>query len=104
MRWLKDIASTLSPSQPVYVMLYATATFSSFFLFGTGIQQPRNCRQSQEKRCFHSWYSPGDNTAKYIDKILLRLTLERYHHLCVLVARVLILKHNVPFILVAPHS
>jgi nucleoid DNA-binding protein len=32
MRWLKDISSTLSPGQPVYVLLYATAiVFFCFF-------------------------------------------------------------------------
>jgi preprotein translocase subunit SecY len=31
MRWLKDIASTLTPGQPIYVMLYATAII--FFCF-----------------------------------------------------------------------
>ena len=39
MRWLKDISSTLSPGQPVYVMLYAAAiVFFCFFLHRTGVQ------------------------------------------------------------------
>jgi preprotein translocase subunit SecY len=38
MRWLKDIASSLTPGQPIYVMFYAAAiVFFCFFLHGAGI-------------------------------------------------------------------
>ena len=73
MYWLRDIASTLSPGQPIYVMLYAVAiVFFCFLLHGAGVQCPRNGGQPEESGAFRARIRPGDQTARYIDKILMR--------------------------------
>ncbi len=100
MRWLKDIAGSLTPGQPIYVMFYAAAiVFFCFFYTALGVQQPRNGRQPEEEWRVHSGIRPGDQTAKYIDKILVRLTLAGaiYITFVCLLPEFLILKYNVPF-------
>jgi hypothetical protein len=68
-------------------------------LHGAGVQQPRDRRQPEEERAFIPGIRPGEQTAKYIDKILMRLTLVGaiYITLVCLLPEFLILKYNVPF-------
>ena len=76
MRWLKDIASTLSPGQPIYVMLYATAiVFFCFFYTALVFNSKETADNLKKSGAFVPGIRPGDQTARYIDKILMRLTL-----------------------------
>jgi len=100
MHWLKDIASSLSPGQPIYVMLYASAIVFFCFFYGALVFNSRETADNLKKSgAFIPGIRPGDNTAKYIDKILLRLTLAGavYITLVCLLPEFLILKYNVPF-------
>jgi preprotein translocase subunit SecY len=100
MRWLKDISSTLSPGQPVYVMLYAAAiVFFCFFYTALVFNSRETADNLKKSGAFIPGIRPGDNTAKYIDKILLRLTLAGavYITFVCLLPEFLILKYNVPF-------
>ena len=100
MRWLKDIASTLSPGQPVYVMLYAAAiVFFCFFYTALVFNSRETADNLKKSGAFIPGIRPGDNTAKYIDKILLRLTFAGaiYITFVCLLPEFLILKYNVPF-------
>ena len=100
MHWLKDIASTLSPGQPVYVMLYASAiVFFCFFYTALVFNSRETADNLKKSGAFIPGIRPGDNTAKYIDKILLRLTLAGavYITFVCLLPEFLILKYNVPF-------
>ena len=100
MHWLKDIASSLSPGQPVYVMLYASAIVCFCFFYTALVFNSRETADNLKKSgAFIPGIRPGDNTAKYIDKILLRLTLAGavYITLVCLLPEFLILKYNVPF-------
>ena len=100
MRWLKDIASTLSPGQPVYVMLYASAiVFFCFFYTALVFNSKETADNLKKSGAFIPGIRPGDQTAKYIDKILLRLTLAGaiYITFVCLLPEFLILKYNVPF-------
>jgi preprotein translocase subunit SecY len=45
MRWLKDIASTLTPGQPIYVMLYATAIIFFCFFYPLMMKLIDACRE-----------------------------------------------------------
>ena len=75
MRWLKDIAGTLSPGQPIYVMLYASAiVFFCFFYTALVFNSRETADNLKKSGAFIPGIRPGDQTAKYIDKILLRLT------------------------------
>ena len=100
MRWLKDLAATLSPGQPIYVMLYATAIIFFCFFYTALVFNSRETADNLKKSgAFIPGIRPGDQTAKYIDKILMRLTLAGaiYITAVCLLPEFLILRYNVPF-------
>ncbi len=100
MQWLKDIAAMLAPGQPVYVMFYAAAiVFFCFFYTALVFNSRETADNLKKSGAFIPGIRPGDNTAKYIDKILLRLTLAGaiYITFVCLLPEFLILKYNVPF-------
>jgi preprotein translocase subunit SecY len=98
--WLKDISAALSPGQPLYVMLYAVAIIFFCFFYTALVFNSRETADNLKKSGgFIPGIRPGDQTAKFIDKILLRLTLAGavYITFVCLVPEFLILKYNVPF-------
>jgi preprotein translocase subunit SecY len=100
MRWLKDVAATLSPGQPIYVMLYAAAiVFFCFFYTALVFNSKETADNLKKSGAFVPGIRPGDQTARYIDKILMRLTLVGAAYITVvcLLPEFLILKWNVPF-------
>ena len=100
MRWLKDIAAALSPGQPIYVMLYAVAIiFFCFFYTALVFNSTETAENLKKSGAFVPGIRPGEQTARYIDKILMRLTLigAAYITLVCLLPEFLILKWNVPF-------
>ena len=100
MRWLKDIASALSPGQPIYVILYAAAiVFFCFFYTALVFNSRETADNLKKSGAFIPGIRPGDQTARYIDKILIRLTLAGavYITFVCLLPEFLILKYNVPF-------
>jgi len=99
-RFLKDIASGLTPGQPVYVMFYAGAiVFFCFFYTALVFNSRETADNLKKSGAFIPGIRPGDQTARYIDKILLRLTLVGavYITFVCLLPEFLILKYNVPF-------
>ncbi len=100
MTWLRDIGSTLSPGQPLYVMLYATAIIFFCFFYTALVFNPKETAENLKKSgAFVPGIRPGDQTAKYIDRIMARLTLAGalYITLVCLLPEFLIVKWNVPF-------
>jgi preprotein translocase subunit SecY len=100
MRWLKDIAGSLTPGQPIYVMFYAAAiVFFCFFYTALVFNSRETAENLKKSGAFIPGIRPGDQTAKYIDKILVRLTLAGAIYITVvcLLPEFLILKYNVPF-------
>ncbi|MES2888461.1 MAG: preprotein translocase subunit SecY [Pseudomonadota bacterium] len=98
--WLKDIAAMLSPGQPIYVLLYATAiVFFCFFYTALVFNSRETAENLKKSGAFIPGIRPGDQTAKYIDRILSRLTLAGavYITLVCLLPEFLVLKYNVPF-------
>ena len=100
MSWLRDISGTLSPGQPIYVMLYAGAIIF-FCFFYTALQyNPKDTADNLKKSgAFVPGIRPGDQTARYLEKILTRLTMAgaTYVTLVCLLPEFMILKWNVPF-------
>lgn len=99
-RWLRDIAAALSPGQPVYVALYAVAiVFFCFFYTALVFNSRETADNLKKSGAFIPGIRPGDQTARYIDKILLRLTLigAIYITAVCLLPEFLILEYNVPF-------
>ena len=100
MNWLKDISAALSPGQPIYVMLYAIAIIFFCFFYTALVFNSRETADNLKKSGgFIPGIRPGDQTARFIDKILLRLTFAGaiYITFVCLLPEFLILKYNVPF-------
>ena len=74
--WLRDAANALGPGQPIHMIVYA-ALIIFFCFFYTAIQyNPKETAENLKKGgAFIPGYRPGDQTAKYIEKITTRLTL-----------------------------
>ncbi|AUN94018.1 preprotein translocase subunit SecY [Pseudazoarcus pumilus] len=100
MIWLRDISSTLSPGQPIYVLLYALAIIFFCFFYTALVFNPRETADNLKKSgAFVPGIRPGDQTARYIEKILTRLTMVGavYITAVCLLPEFLILRWNVPF-------
>jgi preprotein translocase subunit SecY len=98
--WLKDIASTLTPGQPIYVFLYASAIVFFCFFYTALVFNPKETAENLKKSgAFVPGIRPGDQTARYIERIMLRLTLTGsiYVTLVCLLPEFLIVWKNVPF-------
>ena len=100
MRWLSNIAGMLTPGQPIYVAMYG-ALIIFFCFFYTALQyNPKETADNLKKSgAFVPGIRPGDQTAKYLERILTRLTLAGaiYVTLVCLLPEFLILRWNVPF-------
>ncbi len=100
MRWLKDLSGALSPGQPIYVLLYAAMiVFFCFFYTALVFNSRETADNLKKSGAFIPGIRPGDQTAKYIDRILGRLTLAGavYITAVCLLPEFLVLKWNVPF-------
>jgi len=74
--WLQDVSLMLSPGQPLYVMLYAAAIIFFCFFYTALVHNPRDTADNLKKSgAFIPGIRPGEQTSKYIDKVMTRLTL-----------------------------
>ncbi len=99
-RALKDASSALSPGQPIYVLLYAgMIVFFCFFYTALVFNSKETAENLKKSGAFIPGIRPGDQTSRYIDRILARLTLAGaiYITLVCLLPEFLVLKYNVPF-------
>ncbi len=99
-RWLRDIAATLSPGQPVYMLLYSAAIIFFCFFYTALVFNSRETADNLKKSgALVPGIRPGEQTARYIDKILMRLTLTGaiYVTAVCLLPEFLVLEWNVPF-------
>jgi preprotein translocase subunit SecY len=100
MTWLRDISTTLSPGQPLYVMFYASAIIFFCFFYTALVFDPKDTAENLKKSgAFIPGIRPGDQTARYIDSVMTRLTLwgAAYITAVCLLPEFLILQWNVPF-------
>ena len=100
MGWMKDIASTLSPGQPIYVLLYALAIIFFCFFYTALIFNPKDTADNLKRSgAFIPGIRPGEQTARYIDNVMSRLTLfgAGYITLVCLLPEFMIVSWNVPF-------
>jgi preprotein translocase subunit SecY len=76
MTWLRDIAGALSPGQPVYVTLYVAAIVFFCFFYTAMVFNPKDTADNLKRSgAFIPGIRPGEQTAKYIDRVTMRLTL-----------------------------
>jgi len=98
--WLKDVAGTLQPGQPIYTLLYASAIIFFCFFYTALVFNPKETADNLKKSgAFVPGIRPGDQTARHIEKITMRLTLVGaiYVTLVCLLPELLILWKKVPF-------
>jgi preprotein translocase subunit SecY len=98
--WLKDISNVLSPGQPIYILFFAAAIMFFCFFYTALVFNPKETADNLKKSgAFVPGIRPGEQTAKYIDKIMGRLTLigAIYITLVCLLPEFLRLKFNTPF-------
>ena len=100
MRWLRDIATTLAPGQPVYVLLYGGLIVFFCFFYTALVFNPKEIADNLKKSgAFVPGIRPGQQTARYIDNVVSRLTLAGaiYLTFVALIPEFLIVKWSVPF-------
>ncbi|MEI7679812.1 MAG: preprotein translocase subunit SecY [Betaproteobacteria bacterium] len=100
MRWLADIANTLRPGEPIYVLLYSAAIVFFCYFYAALMFSPKETADNLKKSgAFVPGIRPGEQTARYIEKIMLRLTLvgSVYVTLVCLLPEFLIVWKQVPF-------
>ena len=100
MRWLADIANTLRPGEPIYVFLYSAAIVFFCYFYAALMFSPKETADNLKKSgAFVPGIRPGEQTARYIEKIMLRLTLVGavYVTLVCLLPEFLIVWKQVPF-------
>ena len=99
-RWIRDLAAALQHGQPLYLVLYASLiVFFCFFYTALVFNSKEQADNLKKSGAFVPGIRPGDQTARYVDKILLRLTLAGaiYITLVCLVPEFLYLRYAVPF-------
>jgi preprotein translocase subunit SecY len=100
MRWLQDIVGKLSPGEPIYVAMYAAAIiFFCFFYTALVFNSKDTADNLKRSGAFIPGIRPGEQTARYIDQVMSRLTLAGaiYITLVCLMPEFLIVGWNVPF-------
>jgi preprotein translocase subunit SecY len=100
MQWLQRIAASLSPGQPIYILLYASLIMFFCFFYTALVFNSRDTAENLRRSgAFIPGIRPGQQTADYIDKVLTRLTFwgALYITGVCLIPEFLILEFNVPF-------
>ena len=98
--WLQNIAASLAPGQPIYILLYAgMIMFFCFFYTSLVFDSKDTADNLQRSGAFMPGIRPGRQTAEYIDKVLTRLTFwgGLYIMLVCLIPEFMILYFRVPF-------
>jgi len=74
--FLKDLAASMAPGEPIHALLYAVAiVFFCFFYTALVFNSKETADNLKKSGAFVPGIRPGEQTARYIDKILMRLTL-----------------------------
>ncbi|CAH0200365.1 Protein translocase subunit SecY [Massilia sp. Bi118] len=74
--FLKDLAASLGSGEPIHALLYAVAiVFFCFFYTALVFNSKETADNLKKSGAFVPGIRPGEQTARYIDKILMRLTL-----------------------------
>jgi preprotein translocase subunit SecY len=100
LRWLADITSKLAPGEPIYVILYAGAiVFFCFFYTALVFNARETADNLKRSGAFIPGIRPGEQTARYIDGVMTRLTAAGaiYITAVCLLPEFLIVGYHVPF-------
>lgn len=100
--WLQDVSLLLSPGHPLYIILFAVGVVFFCYFYTAIMFNPKDVAENLKKSgAFVPGIRPGEQTAKYIDGVLGRLTLVGaiYITLVCLLPQALQVFGNVPFYL-----
>lgn len=100
MEWLQRASQALGPGQPLYILLFAAAVVFFCFFYTALVFNPKDVADNLKKSgAFLPGIRPGEQTARYVDKVMTRLTLfgSLYITAVSLMPQFLIVAWNVPF-------
>ncbi len=100
MEWLGTVGVALQQGQPLHMFLFAVAIIFFCFFYTALVFNPKDTAENLKKSgAFIPGIRPGEQTAKYIDLVMSRLTLAGsiYVTLVCLLPEFMILTWNVPF-------
>jgi preprotein translocase subunit SecY len=100
MGWLGDVGFALSPGQPLYLLLFTAAIVFFCFFYTALVFNPRDTAENLKKSgAFIPGVRPGEQSARYIDGVMTRLTLVGafYLTLVALLPEFMIFAWHVPF-------
>jgi len=98
--WLRDLEAALSPRQPLYITLFSALIILFCFFYTALVFNSRETADNLKRSgAFIPGIRPGEQTSRYIDRILTRLTLAGsiYVTIVCLVPEFLQMHWNVPF-------
>jgi preprotein translocase subunit SecY len=74
--WLQDIALLIGPGQPLYIIIFSALIIFFCFFYTALVFNPRDVADNLKRSgAFIPGIRPGDQTARYIDAVLTRLTM-----------------------------
>ena len=100
MGWLQDLSLQIAPGQPLNIILFSAGIIFFCFWYTSIMFNPKEVADNLKRSgAFVPGYRPGDQTARYIDSIITRLTLfgSLYMTLVCLLPQFLVLQFNITF-------
>ena len=100
--WLQRLAGYLQHGQPVYILLFATTIIFFCYFYTALVFSPREMAEILKKSgAFVPGIRPGEQTSRYLEKVVLRLTFwgAIYIAIVCLIPEILTSALNVPFYL-----
>jgi preprotein translocase subunit SecY len=100
MEWLQELSLQIAPGQPLNIILFSMGIVFFCFWYTAIMFNPKEVAENLKKSgAFIPGYRPGEQTAKYIDTILTRLTLfgSLYMTAVCLLPQILVVQFNVTF-------
>lgn len=102
MGWLQDIAQAIAPGQPLNILLFSVGIIFFCFFYTALMFNPKDVAENLKKSgAFIPGIRPGEQSARYIDGVLTRLTIfgALYMTAVCLLPQFLVVAANVPFYL-----
>lgn len=102
MEWLQELALQIGPGQPLNILLFTMLIVFFCFFYTALMFNPKDVADNLKRSgAFLPGIRPGEQTAKYIDNVLTRLTMfgSIYIALVCLMPQFLVVMWNVPFYL-----
>ena len=102
MSWLADLSQSIAPGQPLNILLFSAGIIFFCFFYTALMFNPKDVAENLKKSgAFIPGIRPGEQSARYIDGVLTRLTVfgALYMTAVCLLPQFLVVAANVPFYL-----